>query len=78
MKNPLIDWLISDEGDIVLDSTVLVDDNITDCDVLDDQEKDERTGLNLYFLTCIAWALSKKISTKSVWNCKRELQWSKV
>ena len=34
------------EGDMVLDSTVLVDDNITDCDVTDDA----RTGVNiLYF-----------------------------
>ena len=34
-----IDWFDTDEGDTGLDSTVLVfDDNITDCDVNDDQE----------------------------------------
>ena len=31
-----------DEGDTGLDSTVLIDYNITDCDAIDDQEIDER------------------------------------
>ena len=35
------DWFDTDEGDTVLDSTVLVDeDNITDCGVIDDQRND--------------------------------------
>ena len=38
-KTWLIDWFDTDEGDTGLDSTVHVDeDNITDCDVNDDQE----------------------------------------
>ena len=35
------DWFDTDEGDTVLDSTVLVDeDNITDCGVIDDKRND--------------------------------------
>ena len=41
-------WFDTDEGDIDLDSTVLVDDNITDYAVVDVQENDERARLYLY------------------------------
>ena len=46
----LIDCSDTDEGDMGLDSTVLVDDNITDCDVTDeDQEMIERVRSSFYF-----------------------------
>ena len=44
------DCFDTDEGDMGLDSTVLVDDNITDCDVTDeDQEMIERVRSSFYF-----------------------------
>ena len=46
----IIDCSDTDEGDMGLDSTVLVDDNITDCDVTDeDQEMIERVRSSFYF-----------------------------
>ena len=45
-----LDCSDTDEGDMGLDSTVLVDDNITDCDVTDeDQEMIERVRSSFYF-----------------------------
>ena len=62
----MIDWFDTDEGDTVLDSTVLVDeDNITDCGVIDDQRNDWKVrSSSFYFLTSIALALSKKTNNK--------------
>ena len=45
-----LDCSDTDEGDMGLDSTVLIDDNITDCDVTDeDQEMIERVRSSFYF-----------------------------
>ena len=47
---PIFNSVCTDEGDMGLDSTVLVDDNITDCDVTDeDQEMIERVRSSFYF-----------------------------
>ena len=47
------------EGD-VLDSTVLVDDNITDCVANDDQEMMGELDYDCIFLTSIAFSIIKE------------------
>ena len=51
----MIDCSDTDEGDMGLDSTVLVDDNITDCDVTDvDQEMIERVRSSFHFSSLVS------------------------